>query len=302
MRMLLLPKSIEEQFIKKVNQSRYYEFAKDLLVLMEDILVCRRLPPKVLRTGAHDCHLVLAVCRDGDAWGDAGTYAQRVAHNLQQLCALMGLRAEISFRIFSFTDDEDRMMATLKGCDIFYMGGIHSISEKWARDSEQSPARRLSEEIQRRVQYNMMAYIGICGGAKISGSVSYYGLAPLDLLQGAEVLYDINCSRAQVCTTQNAVQITTGCAVAIYMWQNRRQGICFPVVKNAGQWWPFAEQNTMALQDFVVQKWNTPEELIFAEGNWQLNWYFSLGGYCKYIKDEEWTAIQSDEEWTGVLL
>ena len=31
---------------------------------------------------------------------------------------------------FSFTDDEDRMMATLRGCDIFYMGGIHSISEK----------------------------------------------------------------------------------------------------------------------------------------------------------------------------
>jgi len=122
----------------------------------------------------------------------------------------------------------------------------------------------------------MMAYIGICGGAKISGSVSYYGLAPLDLLQGAEVLYDVNCSRAQVCTTQNAVQITTGCAVAIYMWQNRRQGICFPVVKNAGQWWPFAEQNTMALQDFVVQKCNTPEEFSFEEGNLQLDWYFRL--------------------------
>ena len=117
----MLPKSIEQQFIKKVNQSSHYEFAKDLVVLMQDILVCRRLPPKVLRTGAHDCHLVLAVCRDGGGWGDAGTYAQRVAHHLQQLCALMGLRAEISFTNFSFTDDEDRMMATLRGCDIFYM-------------------------------------------------------------------------------------------------------------------------------------------------------------------------------------
>ena len=173
-------------------------------------------------------------------------------------------------------------------------GGIYSISENWARESEQGPARRLSEEIQRRVQYNKMAYIGICGGAKIAGSMTYYGLTPLDLLQGAEVLYDCNCSTAEVCERPNAVQITTGCGVAICMWHGTRLAICFPVVKNAGKWWSVAE-NTMALQDFVVRKWNTPEHFTYMEGGLLLKWCVALGGYCKY-EDGEWTAVHSEEE------
>ena len=86
-------------------------------------------------------------------------------------------------------------------------------------------------------------------------------LTPVDLLQGAAVRYDRNCSTAQVLTTPQVVQITTGCAVAMYMWQDRRQGICFHCVKkNADVWWPFAEQNTRALQYFVVHKCSTPQE------------------------------------------
>ena len=208
--------------------------------------------------------LVLAVCRDGDCdgyYGDLEAYAAGVAEHLKSLCDLMGLRAGIAIRIFSFMDDEHLMMATLRGCDIFYMAGIYRVSEQWAQASAQGPARRLAEEIQTRVQYNCMAFIGVCGGAKMSGSEPYYGLTPLDLLQGAAVRYDRNCSTAQVLTTPQVVQITTGCAVAMYMWQDRRQGICFHCVKkNADVWWPFAEQNTRALQDFVVHKCNTPQE------------------------------------------
>ena len=36
----------------------------------------------------------------------------------------MGLRARIAIRIFSFMGDERLMMATLRGCDIFYMAGF----------------------------------------------------------------------------------------------------------------------------------------------------------------------------------
>ena len=208
--------------------------------------------------------LVLAVCRDGDCdgrYGDPEAYAARVAGHLESLCDLMGLRARIAIRIFSFMGDERLMMATLRGCDIFYMAGIYRVSAQWAQASAQGPARHLAEEILIRVQYNCMAFIGVCGGAKMSGSEPYYGLTPLDLLQGAAVRYDCNCSTAQVLTTPQVVQITTGCAVAMYMWQDRRQGICFHCVKkNADVWWPFAEQNTRALQDFVVHKCNTPQE------------------------------------------
>ena len=291
MRLLLLPKSIEHQFVKKVGQ------ITDWLDLMRVILALGPgLGPScsggTTSAVGDACHLVLAVCRDGDHWGDIETYAARVAGHLESLCALMGLRARIATRIFSFMDDEHLMMATLRGCDIFYMAGIYRVSEQWAQASAQGPARRLAEEIQTRVQYNCMAFIGVCGGAKMSGSEPYYGLTPLDLLQGAEVRYDSNCATAEVLTTPQVVQITTGCAVAMYMWQDRRQGICFHCVKkNADVWWPFAEENTRALQDFVVHKCNTPQEFSF-EGRC---WYFTLAGYIMYrienTEDQIWREI-----------
>ena len=46
----------------------------------------------------------------------------------------------LSIRIFSFMGDERLMMATLRGCDIFYMAGIYRVSEQWDQASAQSPA------------------------------------------------------------------------------------------------------------------------------------------------------------------
>ena len=46
----------------------------------------------------------------------------------------------LSIRIFSFMGDERLMMATLRGCDIFYMAGIYRVSAQWAQASAQGPA------------------------------------------------------------------------------------------------------------------------------------------------------------------
>ena len=123
MRMLLLPKSMEEQFIKRVYQSSECGFTKDLVVLMQEILLSRRQPPQDHRTGAHACHLVLSVCRDGGSYEDTERYAKGVVCHLRRLCFVIGLSADISHKMFSFMDDEECMMATLQSCDIFYMGG-----------------------------------------------------------------------------------------------------------------------------------------------------------------------------------
>jgi len=170
--------------------------------------------------------------------------------------------------------DVGDMMATLASCDLFYMSGIFDVPQTWV-DRSNGPALSLVQEIQRRVQYNEMAFMGVCGGALMSGSQPFYGLAPLDLLQGAAVMYDINCSNAPVRTTPNVVQITTGCAVAIYIWRDRREAISFPVVKNSSKWYCFAADSTRALQYFVVQKCNSPEAFHSAEGVW----FCSLAGY-----------------------
>ena len=134
MRILLLPRSIEHQFVKKVGQ------CPDVLDLMRVILAPGPGPGLSCSGGARSAvgdarDLVLAVCRDGDCdgyYGDPEAYAARVARHLESLCALMGLRAGIAIRIFSFMDDDYLMMATLRGCDIFYMAGIYRVSEQWA--------------------------------------------------------------------------------------------------------------------------------------------------------------------------
>ena len=54
-------------------------------------------------------------------------------------------------------------------------------------------------------------------------------------------------------------------------------------------------KSTMALQDFVVRKWNTLEHLTYMDGGLMLKLCFALGGYCKY-EDAAWTAVHSEEE------
>jgi len=106
------------------------------------------------------------------------------------------------------------------------------------------------------VQYNSLAFIGVCGGSVIAGAENPYGLTPLDLLQGTSIRYHANCGPEQVLVVSCAqeFQPTTGCAVAIYLWQDIRKAISFPVVKNKAQWWDFAERNSVALEEALVQK------------------------------------------------
>ena len=168
----------------------------------------------------------------------------------------------------------DEMMTVLAQCDLFYMAGIFTVPDAWVARAH-GPAFRLVEEIQTRVQYNAMAFVGVCGGALMSGSQPYRGLPPLDLLQGATAWYDSCCSKAPVHTTHNLVQFTTGCAVAIYTWHDHREAVSFPVMKNSSQWNDFAEESSRVLQDFVVQKCSTPKLFQF-EGEM---WFMTLAGY-----------------------
>ena len=164
MRMLLLPKSMEEQFIKRVCQSNECAFTADLVVLMQEILFSRRQPPQDHRTGAHACHLVLAVCRDGGGHGDAGSYAEGVVHHLRRLCVVIGLSADISLTMFSFADDEERMMATLRGCDIFYMGAFTAFLRNGLVSQSKAPRavfRKRSRDAFNTTRWRTLGYAGV---------------------------------------------------------------------------------------------------------------------------------------------
>jgi len=72
--------------------------------------------------------------------------------------------------------------------------------------------------------------------------------------------------------------LTTGCAVAIYLWQETRKAVSFPVVKNQAQWWEFAQRNSIALEEALVQKVALPEAYRVKSTSSEC-WYFSLAGY-----------------------
>ena len=204
MRVVFLPKSIEEQFPKKVRQN--YD---------------RGMMTRILAPAAAGNTLNVAICQDGRGWDDRN-YNSNVAKHLRDLCDLCGLHTAIIIKDFSFMLDVDEMMTVLAQCDLFYMAGIFTVPDAWVARAH-GPAFRLVEEIQTRVQYNAMAFVGVCGGALMSGSQPYRGLPPLDLLQGATVWYESCCSKAPVHTTHNIVQFTTDCAVAIYTWHDHRE-------------------------------------------------------------------------------
>ena len=161
----------------------------------------------------------------------------------------------------AFETSASLLMMFLLDADIFYRAGAFEVSRAWiqmTRPGGQSHC--LVEALQTRVQYNSTAFIGVCGGALISGASNLYGLMPLDLLQGTTIRYDACCSASSVdvMTTSQAFQMTSGCAIAINVWHETHESSCFPVVKNQSQWWSFAERNSTALAEALVQKLALP--------------------------------------------
>ena len=154
MRLFLTPRGFEEQTIRRVRLSN-----PDVLDLLKAVLA-----PGMMRADglmrADDLVLDVAVCQDGGGYGDPQGSAARIATHLQTRLALMGLRAQVNAWIFCVMSNVDDMMAKLQGCDIFYMAGIFKVSAHWEQASAQEPVRRLVAEIQTRVQYNLMAFMG----------------------------------------------------------------------------------------------------------------------------------------------
>ena len=235
---LSLAKTIEEQCVKRFTQR------------FDGGLVAQILMPRVEASVVN-----VAVCQDGR--GREVSFDMNLQKHLQTLYAYWGYAVEVRVYPFSFVADVHLMMDVLLDADIFYMAGVFEVPKLWIYMTKPGGCSHcLVETLQARVQYNSLAFIGVCGGAVISGASNHYGLQPLDLLQGTTIRYDSNCNAksVNVMTTTQEFQLTTGCAFAIYLWQDTRKSVSFLVVKNAGQWWPFAEHNSIALEEALVQK------------------------------------------------
>ena len=185
------------------------------------------------------------------------------------------------------------MMDLLLSADIFYLSGVFTVSQSWIDFVKPGgPSYCLVEILQSRVQYHSLAFVGVCGGALISGASNSFGLTPLDVLQGATIAYRSNCSPAAIVSahssTTNEFLLTTGCGIGIYVWHEHIHAVSFPVVKNHTQWRAFAERNSIALREALVQKVLLPEAYR-SDCSSRDYWYFSIAGYIYMYS--KWTTV-----------
>ena len=190
-----------------------------------------------------------------------------------------GISVEVHDFSFAYGDVTESLKL-LVDADIFVMSGIFTVDNTWRqRTRAGSEAWPLVEKLRERVQYNHLIYVGICGGAILSGNCNPYQLEPLDLFQGMVVRYDANSSANSTTVTPNLseIQITSGCGAAVHCWQNTRKAVSFPTVKNHASWWGFAERSSVQLAEAMNAKVANPE----CYNDWQGNvWWFCLAGYA----------------------
>ena len=145
----LAPKSIEDQFIKRVWQGHDAGLVKKVLTPVgTDIL--------------HVC-----LCMDGQP---GVSNCASVCVGLQQLFKLWGVSVQIEISPFTFcTADpaqEAAMMQLLNEANLFYFCGIWQMSEVLRHALTVSP---LVHHLRARIPYDLMPFFGVYGGATMAG-------------------------------------------------------------------------------------------------------------------------------------
>ena len=107
------------------------------------------------------------------------------------------------------------MLSLLEVSHLFYFAGVHELHK--LREIQHNSI--LIQTLRERVQYNDIAYYGVCGGCLMFGADNYYNVTPLDLLDGLIVDYHscVGADNAR-CTDANAdrfrLWMATGVAIA----------------------------------------------------------------------------------------
>ena len=261
---LLLSKAPEEQFVKRIEQGLDQGELREMF------------EPALRR----NTNVKIAICQDGRHW-ELEKYAWKFKLYLEALFRFWRYKNHfVDTYDFSFEHgDVNDMFRLLVDVDVFIMGGVHNVSQRWKeRTSQGQEAWPLVKELQARVQYNVLMYIGICGGAILSGKDNPYGLEPFDLFQGMRVRYDwkVNAKNVEQHQERAQIQITSGTGVAIHCWRQQRRGLVFSTVKNHRSWKRFAEDSSTRLTHAIECRANNPASFHFGRGQW---WY-SLAGFA----------------------
>ena len=217
-----------------------------------------------------------------------------IREGLQDLYSIFGIRVEVNVQTFSFLSEHfQQQQSTLQSADIFWFAGVHVLPPKLkqalsGRDIDDH-VNDLAAHVRRRVQFDHMTYVGVCGGASMASSpeTCVYGCG-LDLLQGLEVCQvwnnDDRYNHANM--IDDRLAFTYGCALAVVLEPQMVAAVCFPVVKNAGNLWGFAAANSQLTQRIVQRLGNQWTQFVTRGGDFKI-WFFNLRGYYRFLNCDE---------------
>ena len=160
-----------------------------------------------------------------------------VTNGLQDTYAALGIRAQVNVHTFSFlSNDIAQQMETLQRADIFWFAGVHAVPERLkqalSRSNDETGVNDLAAQVRRRVQYEHMPYVGVCGGAQMASSPETCGYGcGLDLMQGQEIYYASHEERNNV---GSKFFFTEKCAFAVLLEATRCFAVAFPCTKDGG--------------------------------------------------------------------
>lgn len=219
-----------------------------------------------------------------------------MACGLRDLYAVLGIRAEVNVQLFSFLSNNfAREKMLIQNADIFYFAGVHHVcprlKEALSLTNDETGVNDLAAQVRRRVQYDQMPYVGICGGAAMAGNpeTCVYGCG-LDLLQGRQIYYG---EQSSVDLIDNRLAFTEKVAFVVMLRAHRCDAVCFPCAKNTGGGavWDFAAMNTVLLQSIVQQLGFEWKEF---QTTTHLSWFFNLRGFCRLSNSDELVLVHSE--------
>ena len=282
-RMWCMPKSPEEQMLKKMS----YLSDADKGIMAE-----------ILEVSDYG-NVQVALCTDGGS----DVASASIAFWLRKVYAtILGIAAVVNVRPFSFvSNDIAQQRQTLLYADIFWFAGVHGVSprlrEALSPTGDETGVNNLAAKVRERFQYDLLTYVGVCGGATMASGpeVCAYGACGLGLLNGRQVSYAYHCEVSRSSTpiyTDDRLLFTEKVSFAVRLSPTRCAAVCFACVKNSGCAYDFATSNSVVLQSIMQRLASEWKEFRGLDAESE-RWFFNLRGFYR-LRDSDEVHFVSD--------
>ena len=270
--------------------------------LIADNVALALLQSVALEAAAGEAGIKILICQDGRPLSSpaAATEEARMFLALfsyymtEPSCSCRFAEQRFIFTDISFIDGRcvNISVEEIVQYHIIYYCGVWGGSGSALFDGLQG---ELAQAVKGQVQCGKLMWMGVCGGAMVSGARYEWTNRPgLDVLEGVTIDYCPNTSADDMGpsrTNRHRIHITSWCGVALWIDRDHTLASSFVVSKN-GKWFgpkkEWADDNTQKLRDLVQVIGTEWHVCLDDEGNtweWRLDGWMHLNGVVCEIPD-----------------